>query len=157
MVSSACVLLKKVLIEAERECRAAALKGSMTHSFTHMGNLLLLLSSPLGWRTSSSDLSLQAVIWALRLELGHVVGNWALWLRFEFRGWDLDLKAGIWAWKLWSGPQGWYLGLEAGIWALSLRQGGWKRRRRRKFRICVKMQAINPFRAAAQQQQQQQQ
>ena len=85
MVSGTCVLLKKVLIEAEGECRAAALKGSMTHSFTHMGNLLLLLLDSLGLRTSSSDLSLQAAIWAFRLELGHEVGNWALWLGFGFR------------------------------------------------------------------------
>ena len=46
MVSSICALLMRVVIEAEGGIRAAALEGSMTHSFTHMGNLLLLLLSP---------------------------------------------------------------------------------------------------------------
>ena len=114
----------KAVIEAEGGSRAAAQKGSMTHSFTRMGNfILLLLDSPLGLRPSSCDLSLQAAIWALRLEFGHKVGIWALRLGFGPRGWDLNLKAGIWASKLGFGPQDWYLSFEAGIWALSLRQG----------------------------------
>ena len=123
----------------------------MTHSFTHIGNfILLLLDSPLGLRPSSCDLSLQAAIWALRLEFGHKVGIWALRLGFGPRGWDLNLKAGIWASKLGFGPQDWYLSFEAGIWALSLRQGGGgQMSKRRKFPICVKTQVINPLRAAA--------
>ena len=83
MVSSICALLMRVVIEAEGGVRAAALEGSMTHSFTHMGNFLLhLFDFPLELRPSSCNLSLKAAIWALRLELGHEVAIWALGLGF---------------------------------------------------------------------------
>ena len=69
-----CALLMKIVIKAEGGSRAAAQKGSMTHSFTRMGNFILLhLDSPLRLRPSSCHLSLQAAIWALRLELGNKV------------------------------------------------------------------------------------
>ena len=58
MVSGTYALLMKVVIEAEGGSRAAALKGSMTHAFIHMGNFLLLLDSPL----SDWDLGLWAKI-----------------------------------------------------------------------------------------------
>ena len=74
MVSGTCALLMKAVIKAEGGSRAAAPKGSMTHSFTRIGNLILLLfDSLLGLRSSSCDLSLQAAIWALRLKFGHKV------------------------------------------------------------------------------------
>ena len=79
MVNGTCVLLMKTVIEAEGGSRAAAPKGSMTHSFPRMGNfILVLLDSPLRLRPSSCDSSLQDAIWALRLEFGHKVGIWAL-------------------------------------------------------------------------------
>ena len=105
MVSGTCALLMKAVIEAEGRSRAAAPKGSMTHSFTRMGNfILLLLDSPVGLRPSSCDLSLQAAIWALRLEFGHKVGIWALRLGFGPRGWDLGFETWIWASRLELGP-----------------------------------------------------
>ena len=80
MVSGTCALLMKAVIEAEGGSRAEAPKGSMTHSFTRIGNFILLLLD---------------YLLGLRLEFGHMVGIWALRLGFGPRGWDLNLKAGI--------------------------------------------------------------
>ena len=54
--------------------------------------------------------------WDLSLE----AGIWTLRLGFEPRGWGLSLEARIWASRLEFRPQGWYLSLKAGIWALKL-------------------------------------
>ena len=79
--------------------RAAALKGSMTYAFTHIGNFILLLLPP------SSRLR----FWP-RLERGPL-------------SWDLGLLAEIWASTQEYVPWGWDLSVKAGIWALRLGLG----------------------------------
>ena len=62
---------------------------------------------------------------------------WALRLGFGPRGWDLRLKDGVRASRMGFGPKGWDLGLETRIWVSKLGFED-RRRRRRKFPICVK-------------------
>ena len=73
-----------------------------------------------------------------------MAGVWTSRLRFGPQGSDLGLQARIWASRLRFGPQDWDLGLETIIWASRL---GWlgrgRKRRRRKFSICVEAKVIN--------------
>ena len=72
MVSGTHTVPKLIVIKDEGGSRAAALKGLMTYTFTHMGNfLLLLLLLPLAS-------SLLAEIWISRLRFGPQVWDLCL-------------------------------------------------------------------------------
>ena len=95
---------------------AAAVKGSMTYAFTHIGDFLLLL-------------------------LHHILPSP---LKSQSQGLNSSLEAKIPVSRLGFGPQAWDLGLETEIWASRLGFEGEgqrrrrRRRRRRKSSICVK-------------------
>ena len=109
-------------------------KESISYTFTHMGNfLLLLLLIPLhtpptipvsrpNFQSQGPNPSCKTPIPAKRS-------------RFGPQGWDLGLQsrvwdeARIWAFKLGLGSRYWDLGLETEIWALKLgfEEEGWRR------------------------------